>query len=298
MKTSWIIYLFSISIFFIVSHFNLYKDPSRSIAEAKLVNARHVVFDLDWTLFSEFDPTLIKPRSDRVFYVEGKSYYLSPFAEELLRFLDGLNIKISFFSGGHESRNIALLESAKLQDGRSFYSIAYKVLSKSDLTVMSNDETLGFSDRFKKDLTRITDDLDSIILIDDNKNFALGEHQIKNIFWLGPTYQVLTKMDDVQLVQPKYLPPTIEAWDLSNHKLLIIKEAIREALFLEKSQRISFKEAMHRIQIKINFEAQKYSPYSKNLKTKGLLYLPNKSFSSVNSYTCKDGIEQFLLIHR
>lgn len=295
MKVAWFVYLFSLFTFFVFTETDLLRAPSRTLAESKSAHARHMVFDLDWTLFSEFDSSLIKPDPSRVFVVEGKSYYLTPYAEELIRFLIEAKIKVSFFSGGGESRNLGLLEKAKLNDSRSFQSIAYKILSKPDLTVMSTDEALSFSERFKKDLTKITDNLDAIVLVEDNKNFALDSIQSKNIFWLGPTYQVLTKMEDVELVEPNYLPPTKEAWDLANHKLLIIKEAIREAMYLEESQGISFKEAMHMLQNRLKFDEQKYSAYSRNLKNKGLKFLPMEKSRNIQGKNCADILRPILL---
>ena len=286
MKVGWFLYLFFVFSFLFFNESQSFKNNDRSIAQEKNDETRHIVFDLDWTLFSEFDSKLIIPDPKRVFLVEGKTYYLTPYAEELIRFLIEADIKVSFFSGGSETRNLSLLEKAKLYDGRSFQSIAYKILSKADLTVMSTDETLSFSDRFKKDLTKITSNLERIVLIEDNKNFAIDSLQTRNIFWLGPTYQVLTKMEDVALVEPHYLPPTKEAWDLANHKLLIIKEAIREALYLEKSQGVSFKEALYTTQQKLAFDGQKYSIYSRNLKNKGLKFLPNKSLSKKSNLSC------------
>lgn len=295
MKVSWFLYLFSLFTFFVFTETNLLYSPSRAIAESKTTQTRHMVFDLDWTLFSEFDSNLIKPDPRRVFVVEGKSYYLTPYAEELIRFLIEAKIKVSFFSGGGESRNLGLLEKAKLKDGRSFQSIAYQILSRPDLTVMSTDETLSFSERFKKDLTKITDNLDAIVLVEDNKNFALNALQSRNIFWLGPTYQVLTKMEDVELVEPNYLPPTKEAWDLANHKLLIIKEAIREAMYLEESQGISFKEAMYVLQKRLSFDEQKYSPYARNLKNKGLKFLPMEKSRNIQGKSCTDILKPILI---
>lgn len=295
MKVTWFLYLFSLFGFFVFTETNVFRGPTRSVAESRDHKTRHVVFDLDWTLFSEFDPKVIKPDPRRVFVVEGKSYYLTPYAEELIRFLNEAKIKVSFFSGGGESRNLGLLEKTKLKDGRSFQSIAHKILSKSDLTAMSADETLSFSDRFKKDLTRVTDNLEMIILVEDNKNFALDSLQSRNIFWLGPTYQVLTKMEDVELVEPHYLPPTKEAWDLANHKLLIIKEAIREAMYLEESEGISFKEAMYIMQKRLNFDDQKYSPYARNLKNKGLKFLPLEKSQKAQGNGCPEILLPLLL---
>lgn len=295
MKVLWVFYLsfiFSFVFYFETNQANL---SYRHIAQTnKTTVNRHVVFDLDWTLFSEFDSSLVKPSAARVFKVEGKNYYLTPYAEELIRFLDAAKIKVSFFSGGSESRNLALLDKAALKNGKSFSSLAYRVLSRSDLTTISNDESLSFTDRYKKDLTKITDDLENIILIEDNKNFALDAVQAKNIFWLGPTYQVLTKMEDVGLIDSKYLPPTKEAWDLSNHKLLILKEAIREAMSLEKSKGLSFKEAMLIMQRRLNFQDQKYSPFALNLKNKGLKFLPIIRSSIDTDLACVDILKPLL----
>lgn len=291
MKISWFVYLFFIFgfVFFLETNNHLLvRHPSSENLE------RHVVFDLDWTLFSEFDPKIIQPDPERVFVVEGKSYYLSSHAKELIRFLHESGVHISYFSGGHKERNRALLQQVHLDGVGSLEDFAYKILNKDNLTVINTDESKPFTERYKKDLKNIHKNLEEIILIDDDFRFSVNLEQKKNMFWLGPTYQVLENFKQLPLyanTATTYLPATEEAFDLAKNKLLIIKEALREAMFIQEAKKISWTQAVFIVQQKLKFKEARYNQYSSNLKRKGLI---NKPLPSHKHSSCQELAIHFL----
>lgn len=271
MKISWLFYILLVFgfVFFLETNDHLiHRTPSSEVVE------RHVVFDLDWTLFSEFDPKIIQPNPENVFVVEGKSYFLTPYAKDLIRFLHESGVRISFFSGGHKERNLALLQSVQIEGLGSLEDVSYRILNREHLTVISSDVSKPFTDRYKKDLKNIHKNLDEIIIVDDDFRFTVNLDQKKNMFWLGPTYQVLEGFDQLPLYANSattYLPATEEAFDLAQNKLLIIKEALREAMFIQEAKQISWREAVFEVQQKLEFKFAKYNQYSLNLKRKGLV---------------------------
>lgn len=293
MKISWVIYLFFVFGFVCFLETNdqfISRHPSSERIE------RHVVFDLDWTLFSEFDPKIIHPDPERVFIVEGKSYYLSPHAKELVRFLHESGIQISFFSGGHKERNLGLLRQVEIEGLGTFEDIAFQTLHREHLTILSTDESLPFTERYKKDLKKVHKNLDEIIILDDDFRFVVNSDQKKNMFWLGPTYQVLERYDQLPLyanTTTTYLPATEEAFDLAKNKLLVVKEALREAMFLQDAKRISWREAVFQVQEKLQFKTAKYNQYSLNLKRKGMI---NKIHSGHRVTNCQEMMLPFIKI--
>ncbi len=180
-----------------------------------------IVFDLDWTSFYTIDPLDPQQNSEKNIVVEGKIYrptdYLTRVVETLLK--THPEIRISFFSGGEKSRNEALLNSQRLSDGRSLKDIAYRLLSKEHLTMVSQNETLKFTVRFKKILDSHISDWSSArtILIDDQINFA--KPPLKAVSSLGrTTYQSHFSPENSD---KKHFPLTKIDWERDRNKALI-----------------------------------------------------------------------------
>lgn len=202
---------------------------------SRAASVKDVVFDVDWTLASEVEPLHSDPAHTIV--VEGKSFRIADGAEEIMTRLahDG-RVRISFFSGGDANRNLTLLKEIRLTDGsgRSFYDIAYKVLSKDDMTVVSADPALKFTDRFKKDLQKISPDLNDIVLVDDVRHFT-APGQEKNVLWLKKTYSHFETYEDAVSARKRgqdlqYIPKTRERWFYERKKLYGVFEIILGAL--------------------------------------------------------------------
>lgn len=198
--------------------------------------ALDIVFDLDWTLIGEVKSTTDIAASEILVY-EQERYRLLPGARELIRSLlaEG-RVRISFFSGGQRERNEAVLKQVMV-DGQSLYDLAYKVLSRGDLTDLSAEvaSDARFSERYKKDLRLVNPDLTKVIMIDDNDLFAVDESQRRNFIWLGETFENLEHYSTQATLkmQAKYRPKNYSSWLSSRLKLpvvdLILKDVLKES---------------------------------------------------------------------
>ena len=234
----------------------------RAISSEQNIN---VVFDIDWTIVSNFDPELTNVPPQKMYHAEGKTYVLRDGVTSLIEYLLSKNIQVSFFSGGTKIRNQELLGQILLHDGRSLLDIAYKIKSDEDLTKIPNAlETAKFSEKFKKDLTKISKDLDNIILLDDTPNFYLNEEQKMNLIWFGPTYEYFEEYKDSLSYKGKYKPQSFEQWSVDRNKMLLIKNHIERALFEMKEKKISFLRAMKLIEVKMNYPTGALNPYTVN----------------------------------
>ena len=188
----------------------------------------HVVFDIDWTLVYPLENAPLTPDPNMV-EVEGKWYRFSDHAgESIEKLAQEPGVKVSFFSGGEKSRNLKLLEKLKLPSGQNALSLAHKVLHAEDMTVVSEDKTKKFSERFKKDLTKISTDLDRIILIDDVKHFTVPGQE-KNLVWLGDTYNYAASYQEARLrarTRPQYEAPSHAAWKSERAKISRVSESV------------------------------------------------------------------------
>lgn len=194
----------------------------------------HLVLDIDWTLVTPLTKEQAKyfTGDRRILMVHDEVYLLKEGARELLEMaFNHPKIEVSFFSGGGHKRNVTLLKSLLFNDGTNAFEKSYKVLSKNDLTVVSNDQRLRFSERFKKDIRKVHPDLDKVLLIEDLAHFALGEGK-ENTLWLGKTFypkmpqmtwdDSLRKWQDLG-VEMRYLPPHQEADWWARRKLFILQ---------------------------------------------------------------------------
>ena len=203
---------------------------------------RHVVFDLDWTLINPLQVYSTAP-ADRIIEIDGIRYQISDDVEEVLgRLSQNPNVRISFFSGGDQSRNLRALKEIKLKDGsgRSLYDLAFRILSKHDLT--EKGKTLSsesWSKLVGKDTSKISSHSRNLVLIDDMQTSALNEG---NTLWLGRTYDVFETYDDVVRarqagVRSRYLPASKEEWRAAKKRMLSIEAILNEALEEERLSR-------------------------------------------------------------
>lgn len=213
-----------------------------------------IILDLDWTLIKQVDSsTVLKDPRKYVFY-EGEVYRVKDGARELLESLAKReNIRISFFSGGGEFRNHSVLKQIKVLD-KTAHEISYKILSKKDLTVVSNDESLSFTDRFKKDLRLVNEDLSKVVLIDDDKRFLISDEYLENLLWLGKTYSQYEEYSEIPSGRTVYDPKTYEQWFFDRNKLFMVRDILDESLDNE-----DFLNSMHRNKRAWNFTENRFS---------------------------------------
>lgn len=204
------------------------------------VTQKHIVFDIDHTLVAEIQAGETFD-ARRTITIDGIRYRIIPWAEELITELSKReDISISFFSGGSEARNIQLLKSLELVDGsnRSFYDISYKILSKQHL--FDNRKNVPVDSRFfnkwKKDISLVSDDLDSIILVDDHKDFYY-KGQKNNTAWLGEWFNNFEDYSDVEKYRSRFgdvgdfkLPATYKDWWMNRNKLALMGSVLDAAL--------------------------------------------------------------------
>lgn len=225
----------------------------------------HVVFDIDWTIVSEIKE-FKNINKNRTIEVQGKTYFvnngLESFIEELL---STPHMKISFYSGGKKSRNNELLEQIKLKDGRSLKDIAYKVLSNEDLVHIEGvPETLPFSEKHKKDLSKITKNLDQLIMFDDTYDFVVDsvEQQKQHVFFIGKAFEHFESFADAAGKSGEYVPKNNEAWLLNRNRLKILNVAFREAYADYKAGAMTFSEAMKRQEELLDLKSHVWNEHS------------------------------------
>jgi hypothetical protein len=227
---------------------------------------RHVVFDIDWTISSEVDKFQI---GQRIIEVEGKKYFIHDGLEELIEnLLQKENTRISFFSGGSRLRNRAWLKQIKLKDGRTLEDIAYKILGFEDLTSVSGAlPTDKFSKRYKKDLSKISEDLSQLIMIEDTEHFVLNADQENNVLWLGKTFNHFENFEDAKMASGEYVPRTVGEWSLARKKLMVLNGAFEQGLKDANSNGLTFREAMKNQEQQLNFVSSEWNEYSLKMLT-------------------------------
>ncbi len=223
-----LIIIFSFLLFACSSH--VYRMPATALK-------KHIVFDLDGTLLYNVSKEL-KTNKD-VFFVNGEYYKLADHSRELIEhLLSRGDVNISFFSGGTKERNDNILKQIKLENGQSFFDIAYKHLDKENLEVNIDFDSRTMPDKFafryNKNLLAITDDLENIILIDDGRHW-LPKGQEENLFyifdsqWYYPNYNAAKnalKLDP----NKKYMPQTFLDYQLEQSKIFWISSVLEDSL--------------------------------------------------------------------
>lgn len=244
-------------LFFAVSCGQLARKPA---AETYLPS-KHIVFDIDWTITSEVAPDF---KGERIIEVEGKKYFVHDGIEDFVEnILSKKDISISFFSGGSLTRNQSLLKQIKLRDGRSLYEIAYKILSKEDLTTVPNAlATDKFSKRYKKDLLKVSRDLSQLIMIDDTEHFVLNALQEEHVIPTGKTFEHFEKFSEAKVATGDYIPRSESEWSFARKKLLILNGAFEQAYNDLRKKGLSFKEAMKNQEQLLDLASGEWSEYS------------------------------------
>ncbi len=124
------------------------------------------------------------PRSERYRLYEG----MTALMKRLKTLQEEGKVRVTFFSGGSEPRNEALLKTIKLSDGSSLWDLAQgRVLGRGALTPTGVTSRMRIRDRFKKDLTRVNPNLSDVIIIDDIKEFV-PVNQRQNLLWIGEEF--------------------------------------------------------------------------------------------------------------
>lgn len=209
-----------------------------------------IVFDIDWTLVYPIKDISNIEDTSRLYYINNEYYRLADGAEQVIDdLIKNKNVRVSFFSGGEQSRNINLLKSINLPNSnKTLYEISHKVLSKKDLTVLNSNQELKFFERYKKDLTQISNNLDNIILIDDIKAFT-PTGQKRNVLWLGDTFEFTPKFLVNQ--SSEFLPKTKMAWAVERSKMFWVYEQIDYAIKKSIKNNSSFIDELTEYQKKI-----------------------------------------------
>ncbi|MGZ3789383.1 MAG: hypothetical protein ACXVLQ_12720 [Bacteriovorax sp.] len=272
-------------IFSLISCAQLVRNP------ASQSDLKHIVFDIDWTITSEVDVNFEGPRT---IDVEGKKYFVHDGIEDLIEeLLKRKDVKISFFSGGGLSRNHELLSKIKLRDGRSLEEIAYKILNRDDLTINPGAlETDRFFVRFKKDLTKVSPDLENLVMIDDTEHFVLDPLQEEHVLTLGKTFKHFDHFEDAKEATGPYVPRSIGEWGLARKKLYVVGGALDTALKECDENGTSLSKALRNEAQKLNFENGEWNEYS--LK----MYRISQRFSTINvdrSSSCFELVAPLLL---
>lgn len=189
----------------------------------------HLVLDIDYTFFHLVDQRV----SERTIMASDKRFY-----EPIAWGIEGIEnvlargMKISFFSGGEEARNISLLKQVKLSDGRSLYEVSQAVYSKKHLKKVASKGR--FSERYKKDLLALGFNMDKTLLIDDLANFA-PENQKSNLLWIGRTYYHFNDFLEAQKAlsirkkELKFIPKSHDEWFIAKNKMKYVFELILDA---------------------------------------------------------------------
>nr|BFD64072.1 hypothetical protein BdHM001_27530 [Bdellovibrio sp. HM001] len=204
-----------------------------------------IVFDIDWTTFYSIENANENDPQQRT--VEGKTYRYTDFLPEVIEtlLLRHPEVRISFFSGGDRSRNEALLEQVHLSDGRSLRDIAYRVFSKEHLKVVSQDETIRFSKRNKKDLALVMPESHPArtILIDDQVEFAVKPYKAVSslgFFNFSPEFIA-------PLAGESYAPKTRAEWLQERKKALVWLHLLDEALKESRTKGTHFADEVSRL---------------------------------------------------
>jgi len=259
-------------------------------------DSRHVVFDIDWTIVAEVKPEVLKTmKSARVVEVLGHSYFVHEGLESFIQdILDKKDVKISFYSGGQRARNVELLSKITLRDGRSLKDIAYKILSYEDLAVTDAAADAPFSERFKKDLSKVTTDLDQLIMFDDTYDFVLETKALQNnhVFFIGSAFEHFESFKDTKGFSGKYVPKTEAEWILNNKKLYILNAAFNEGYLEANSGSVTFSEAMKRKEDQLNLKDRQWNELSERYYKN--YFQTNYPKKIQETFNCNEGMKTLI----
>ncbi|MBT3584472.1 MAG: hypothetical protein HN509_06180 [Halobacteriovoraceae bacterium] len=226
---------------------------------------RHIVFDIDWTLVSN----LYNQKGfvgGNVVGVGDELYRVNDYALELIEeLIKHENVRISFYSAGKEVRNIELLKKLKLPKQKtSLFDLAFKVLHYDDLAPTGiQDESVSFALRFKKDLSKISEDFQNMVMIDDDIRFAIKGSQERSFLWTGTQFlhfDSFSKAQAASVLDPnnKFIPKTYQEWSQSRLKLAMVGEILNRSLEDLEGDR-SFAENVFELSKEIEISQNNYS---------------------------------------
>lgn len=169
-----------------------------------------VVFDIDLTIVTlvndgpggDFLADPLDPGKNIIpiqFEYEGavhtERYRLFEGVTELIeRLRKDPRVRVSFFSGGTEARNEALLRKIHLPDGSSLWDVASgRVLGRTSMTPTGVKPSARVRDRVKKDLRKVNQNIEDVIIVDDIKEFV-PESQRGNLLWIGEDFPFPDRM--------------------------------------------------------------------------------------------------------
>lgn len=284
---------------------NLYLEFNRSPKQVKdsveQIKDRHLVFDIDWTIVKEIregDP--VPKEKSRLVSVEGKIYFINEGVEEFIEeALRNTGLKISFFSGGSQSRNNELLSKIKLKNGQSLLGIAYKVLSKENLIRVPNvPDTAKFAEKNKKDLTQITKTLEDLTMLDDTDGFVYDhlEKQSDSVYFIGKAFIHFEQFEETFKSSGDYVPKSFEEWLLDKKKMWILKEAFKEAYDETLRTGLPLSEAMSKQASKMRLHEHIWNEYTLKMFKRSGQVLPKKFKSPKIPIVdgCSDAMKLFM----
>ncbi len=212
-----------------------------------------IVFDLDWTIINPTTEAMAEAVPENTIRIDEKLYRFSDHTFEVLSSLHQIpDVRISYFSGGAAERNHTVIKAIYEKINLLYPNNNFKfnkILSATNLTQVSADLDLKFSQRYKKDLSAHFD-LNNAVLVDDIQKFILPGQE-KNMLWLGKTYNDRPLYQLAPLEEPAdtaYSAPNEIEWRRDRNKLLIIQQTILKAIELSHKNGLSFIENLQRFQ--------------------------------------------------
>jgi hypothetical protein len=199
----------------------------------------NIVFDLDWTLLNPTNEEMARAFPKNIIRVGKDVYRISDHTIDVLIALHSEpGVLVSFFSGGEDVRNreaIAIIyQMISEKIGHSRFQ-PNKILSASDLEVVSDDPNLKFSERKKKNIVKHFNSTHSV-LVEDVRNFILpGQERL--LLWLGKTYNDRPIFSMAALEDPKdaaYSAPDYKEWLRNQNRLLPVREVLLAAIRLTR----------------------------------------------------------------
>lgn len=198
-------------------------------APASANNLIDIVFDLDWTLIKQLKRGESLKGPNIITYND-ELYRVNDGAIELLSYLSKRDdVRLSFFSGGGKLRNESVLKKMMIGK-RSAYDLAYKILSKDDLEIISTDSSLSFTQRYRKNLLKVNSNLEQTLIIDDDIRFAVDDSQVKNFLFLESVKYHIDDPSQIIHATGPFDPQTKSEWFFDKNKLHMVKDILTKSL--------------------------------------------------------------------
>ncbi len=130
-------------------------------------------------------------------------------------------------------------------------------------------ESARFAERYKKDLAKVSDDIDSIIMFDDTANFTLpnSARQQDQVFFMGTSYLPFASFEEAQKQTGDYVPKSDDAWKLDRERLELLREAFKESYQEWKSAGSNGQLSDHlkSKEVLLRFDSHQWTHYSRKL---------------------------------